>query len=138
MSGTTAVLSPLQQQAMAAQQQQFALAQLPQQQQLNLLGIPQGIQPSQQAFGNAGLGDLYNAVANYARIGNAGAIQHPLLGAAVQSAFPSWSPLYQLAQLQLPQTQGADAAAIQQALAPPAPVAPVQTYREAPGNEGGR
>src|SRR5215469_16690474 len=109
MSGTTAVLSPLQQQAMAAQQQQFALAQLPQQQQLNLLGIPQGIAPSQQAFGNAGLGDLYNAVANYARTGNAGAIQHPLLGAAVQSA-----------------------------VAPPGPVGPVPDDRGAAGHEGRR
>ena len=122
MSGSvTPALSPLQQQALAVQQQQQALGALAPAQQLNLLGIPANLPQGQSAWNNAGLGSLYNAVANYARTGNAANIPTPLLGSAINAAFPAWSPMAQLAALQIPQTQAADASAIASALQPPAP-----------------
>lgn len=84
----------------------------------NLLGLPIGLGPTpsygalqQNTMGidpNA-LGQLYRAINQYTLQGTDPGISHSLLGGA-SSLYPSWSPMYQLANMQAQNTAGSDAA----------------------------
>jgi hypothetical protein len=107
------------------------------------MSIPQGtvIPQGQQQSNNAGLGQLYNAVSQYALNGQDPGLPHPFLGQLAPSMYPDWSPMHQLAGIAASRSAQSDQAAIN---ALNAPAAPPQLSDEEQarmdartGNEGG-
>jgi hypothetical protein len=89
------------------------------------MSIPQGtmIPQGQVQANNAGLGQLYNAVSQYALNGQDPGLPHPFLGQLAPSMYPDWSPMHQLAGIAASRSAQSDQAAIN-ALLNPQPTGP--------------